>query len=200
MRRRSRPLITSPLDWVLTAMPVAPPIIPVLAERGGTQIRAPKPILLVDTREQTPFDFAPVSHWFDGIEKKALQLGDYSIAGMEEQCVVERKSLSDLVSSLTTERSVFIQRLRRMSRIPYRLLVIDAALSQVKSRYEHSGVDPNRITQSLIAALVGLGVPFVCADTHLLGAEIVASYLYQTFLYHWLETNDFGAYLADEDL
>jgi hypothetical protein len=52
----------------------------------------------------------------------------------------------------------------------------------------------------LVAALTGLGVPFLCVETHELGEEIVASYLYQVHLYHWLETNDFGRYLADKDL
>jgi len=33
-----------------------------------------------------------------------------------------------------------------------------------------------------------------------LGAEIVASYLYQVHLYHWLETNDYGRFLASNDL
>jgi hypothetical protein len=60
-------------------------------------------------------------------------LGDYSVAGLEDHCVVERKDLADLVHSLTTERSVFVNRLRRMSRYPHRLLVITAALSEVKS-------------------------------------------------------------------
>jgi hypothetical protein len=87
-----------------------------------------------------------------------------------------------------------------MSRYPQRLLVITAALSQVKSPYAHSRANPNGITQSLIAALAGLGVPFLCVETHELGEEIVASYLYQVFLYHWLETNDYGRRLADDDL
>ena len=65
---------------------------------------------------------------------------------MEDICVVERKDLSDLVHSLTVERSVFVSRLRLMAQVPHRLLIIDAALSQVKSRYAHSGADPNRIT------------------------------------------------------
>ena len=30
--------------------------------------------------------------------------------------------------------------------------------------------------------------------------ELVASYLYQVHLYHWLETNDYGRFLADNDL
>lgn len=125
----------------MASMPVAPPIIPVLAERGGTQLKTPRPVLLIDSREQHPFDFSRFEAWFSGIEKKALQLGDYSIAGIEDICAVERKDLSDLVHSFTAERSVFIHRLRRMAQIPHRLLVIDAALSQVKSRYNHAGID-----------------------------------------------------------
>lgn len=198
--KRHHPLITSPLEWVMTAMPVPPPPIPVLAERGGTQLKTPRPVLLIDTREQHPFDFSRFKAWFAGIEKKALRMGDYSIAGMEDMCVVERKDLSDLVHSFTADRSVFVNRLRLMAQVPHRLLVIDAALSQVKSRYPHSGADPNRITQSLIAALAGLGVPFLCTETHELGEEIVASYLYQVHLYRWLEANDYGHYLSDSDL
>jgi hypothetical protein len=55
-----------------------------------------------------------------------------------------------------------VKRLQRMSRYPYRLLVITAAVSQ-------------------------------------LGEELVASYLYQVHLYHWLETNDYGRLLIDND-
>jgi hypothetical protein len=56
------------------------------------------------------------------------------------------------------------------------------------------------MTQSLIAALVGWQIPFLCTETHELGEEMVASYLYQVHLYHWLEANDYGRFLADNDL
>jgi hypothetical protein len=44
---------------------------------------------------------------------------------------------------------------------------------------------------------------YICKDlreTHELGEEIVALYLYQVYLYHWLETNDFGRFLIDNDI
>ena len=198
--RRRRTLISSPLEWQMTALPVAHPLIPVIAERGGTQLRTPKPILVVDTREQNPFSFERFSGWFSGIEKRPLEIGDYAIAGMEDICVVERKDLGDLVRSFHMERSAFVSRLRRMSAFPDRLLVITCALSQVKSRYAHSPAHPNQITQSLIALLAGMRVPFLCVETHELGEEIVASYLYQIHLYHWLETNGHDRRLADDDL
>jgi len=190
----------SPLEWQMTAAPVPHPVIPVLAERGGTQLKTPRPVLLVDTREQNPFDFTRFAGWFAGVEKRPLKLGDYSIAGLEDVCVVERKDLSDLVHSCTVARTAFIHRLRFMAEYPHRLLVITSALSQVKSPYSHSKIDPNRIMQFLIAALAGLQVPFVSSETHELGEELVASYLYQVHLYHWLETNDYGRFLTDDDL
>jgi hypothetical protein len=80
------------------------------------------------------------------------------------------------------------------------LLVITASLTEIKSEYPHCAANPNRITQSLIAVLAGLRLPFICTETHELGEEIVASYLYQTFLYDWLERNGHGRLLADGDL
>ena len=197
---RRRPLIPSPLEWHMTAAPVPHPALPVVAERGGTQLRAPRPVVIVDTREQVPFSFARFHGWFAGIEKRPLKLGDYSVAGLEAVCTVERKDQADLVQSFTTGRAAFVERLRQMSRCPQRLLVVTSALSQVKSKYAHSPANPNQITQSLIAALVGLQVPFLCVETHELGEEIVASYLYQVHLYHWLETNGHGRFLVDDDL
>jgi len=198
--RRRRPLIMSPLEWQMTAAPVPHPVIPVLAERGGTRLQTPRATVLVDTREQNPFDFSRLKGWFAGIEERALPLGDYSVAGLEDVCVVERKDLSDLVRSCTVERAAFINRLRLMAQYPHKLLVVTSTLSQVKSRYPHASVDPNRITQFLVATLAGLRLPFVCSETHDIGEELIGSYLYQVHLYHWLESNDYGRYLADNDL
>lgn len=194
-------LIAGPLEWQMSASPVSHPIIPVLAERGGTQLRTPLPVAVVDTREQIPLSFRRFKGWFAGVEMRALPLGDYSVAGMENTCVVERKDLADLVHSFTENRAVFIKRLRRMSELPHSLLVITAPLSQIKSVYPYGRrSNPNQVTQSLIAMLAGFRLPFVCTETHELGEEVVASYLYQTFLYDWLERNGHGRFLADGDL
>jgi ERCC4-type nuclease len=197
---RRRPLISSPLDWFLNANPVPPPAIPVLAERGGTQLKTPRPTVVVDTREQNHFDFTRFDGWFSGVERRPLKLGDCSIAGLEDTCVVERKDLSDLVRSFTVERSVFVDRLRKMARYSHKLLVITSSLSQIKSPYPYSAVSPNQITQSLMAVLAGLQVPFLCTETHELGEELLASFLYQVHLYQWLEVNDYGPRLTDCDL
>jgi ERCC4-type nuclease len=198
--RRKRTLIASPLEWQMQAPLAPPPPLPLVAERGGTQLRTPLPVAIVDTREQNPLSFRRFKTWFKRIEYRALPLGDYSVEGMENSCVVERKDLADLIHSFTTNRAVFVNRLRRMSDVPHKLLVVTAPLSQIKTEYPYRGANPNRITQSLIAVLAGLGVPLICTETHELGEEIVASFLYQTFLYDWLEQNGHGRFLGDGDL
>src|ERR1700746_3383789 len=116
---RKRTLIPSPLAWTTLNLPVAHPPLPVLAERGGTQLRTPLPVAVIDTREQNPLSFRRFKGWFAKIEHRALRLADYSIAGMEDTCAVERKDLPDLIHSFTTNRAVFIDRLRRMSDLPH---------------------------------------------------------------------------------
>src|ERR1700728_5047378 len=127
---RKRTLIPTPLAWTGQSTPIPHPALPVRAERGGTQLRTPLPVAIIDTREQNPLSFRRFKGWFARIEYRALPLGDYSVVGMENSCVVERKDLADLIQSFTTNRSVFIKRLRRMSRLPHSLLVVTAPLRE----------------------------------------------------------------------
>jgi len=87
--------------------------------------------------------------------------------------VVERKDLPDLIHSFTAERPAFVHRLRLMSQYSHRLLVIATALSRIKSPQSPGGGNPNRLTQSLVAALAGLQIPFLCTETHERGEEMV---------------------------
>src|SRR5262249_11093683 len=101
---KRRTLIELPLEWAgtLENLPVAPPRLPVVAERGGPQIIAPKATVIVDTREQNPFALSRFRGWFKAIKRRALKVGDYSIEGLEDYCTVERKDLPDLIHSFTT--------------------------------------------------------------------------------------------------
>jgi hypothetical protein len=47
---RKRTLIPSPLAWSPQPKSVPPPLLPVLPERGGTQLHTPLPIAIIDTR------------------------------------------------------------------------------------------------------------------------------------------------------
>ena len=50
----------------------------------------------IDTREQKPYAF-------ENAEIGALQVGDYSIVGLEDYISIERKELSDLISSISRD-------------------------------------------------------------------------------------------------
>ncbi len=63
--------------------------------------------------------------------------------------MVERKDLPDLVHSFTADRAVFVKRTKKMSAYPQKLLVITAAMSEVKSRYSFSSFNPNKVMHAV---------------------------------------------------
>ena len=56
--------------------------------------------IIIDTREQTPFDFGKFEC---EVVTDTLATGDYSLAGLEDRCAIERKSLDDLLGCLIGE-------------------------------------------------------------------------------------------------
>ena len=101
-------------------------------------------LLIVDTREREPL--------FAGEEwciRKTLKQGDYSIKGFEDMIAIERKSLSDLLSSLGVERKRFEAELQRMEGYEWKGLVIEGLEKNVYTPNYYSSLHPNSIYQSL---------------------------------------------------
>ena len=99
-------------------MPALPPSTSrLLVKRGGHAItrQVPKPVIAVDTREQLPYLFQGFGHWVGGVVRAALPTGDYSVQGMEALVAMERKSLPDLVLSLTASRARFLRGCERLA-------------------------------------------------------------------------------------
>jgi ERCC4-type nuclease len=112
-------------------------------------------VLVVDTREQTPL-FQPNSKpW---IIQSALKTGDYSVKGFENLIVIERKSLSDLFSSLGKERERFKKELKRMEKFVWKGLLIEGSERDILSCQEYSGMHPNAVYHSLSSIEVRYGV------------------------------------------
>jgi ERCC4-type nuclease len=78
--------------------------------------------IVIDTREKAPFSFSDAVR----TEVKTLAVGDYSIAGLENQIVCERKSLSDLLSSLTHGRERFQRELKQLRAFRFACIIIEA--------------------------------------------------------------------------
>lgn len=110
------------------------------------------PVIVVDTREQTPLAFETLPS-----KVGTLTSGDYSVEGLEHVLAVERKSVADLVGSLTQGRDRFERELHRLRECDVvRLLVvgeggtIDPRLAIAHGRCR-SRMRPQAIVASLAA-------------------------------------------------
>ena len=104
-------------------------------------------VVIVDTREQSPFGFKTfradskhkrkrktedgkiqefVPSLFIPTEIAGLKTGDYSIKGMEHLVTVERKSLVDLYQTLSAGRDRFERELQRMAEFQVADIVIES--------------------------------------------------------------------------
>lgn len=125
------------------------------------------PTIIIDSREQDPlaFSFPTIT---DG-----LSTGDYSIAGLEDDFAIERKSLPDLVGSLTTGRDRFNRELQRLQAYPFkRLLIIGSEEEVAKGKWKHSKANPTAILHSL-HSIEARGIPVAYASNAVMGASLV---------------------------
>lgn len=103
---------------------VSPPSSRLVVKRDGHSItrKIPKPTILIDTREQSPLKFTRFSNWIAETKRKKLTVGDYSIEGMESILTVERKSLSDLITTLMQNRTRFFKLCEKLAQYRWRVL------------------------------------------------------------------------------
>jgi ERCC4-type nuclease len=122
--------------------------------------QTPQPIVLVDSREQTPLPFAHFP-----TERATLATGDYSVKGFENDFCVERKSITDLVQSATFERERFERELVRMRGYSFRRLLIVGTLADIEAHRYRSQANPKAIIASLTAFEVRYSLPVCFRET-----------------------------------
>jgi DNA excision repair protein ERCC-4 len=106
-----------------------------------------EPILVYDTREQDPLEFTRLR-----AVRGTLTTGDYSIAGLEDQFSVERKSISDLVSCCTGDnRARFERELHRLRGMRFKRLLIIGTESDIRAGRYYSGINPASVLNTLYA-------------------------------------------------
>jgi ERCC4-type nuclease len=149
----------------------------------------PKPVVLVDTREREPFPLhANHPNWIGGERRVALKTGDYTVEGMETLLCLERKSLGDVVACTVANRRRFLAACRRLAQFPWKALLIEATLEDIKGGFESVdfplGVHPNAVCGTLDAIEARFGIPvlYTSADRDL-ATEGAASWLSKHFTY-----------------
>ncbi|MBD3348418.1 MAG: hypothetical protein GF400_04385 [Candidatus Eisenbacteria bacterium] len=101
-----------------------------LRERGRRVKTTPAPFtVVVDTREQDPFDFRGIDdrrgRVFDvATDRHKLDSGDYSILGHEDEVAVERKTKADIYGTIGKGRERFEREIERLSAMPAPAIVI----------------------------------------------------------------------------
>lgn len=142
-----------------------------------------KPVILIDTREQAPF---PFSENVD-TERVALDAGDYSVRGLTATVAIERKSLDDLVGSITSGRERFMACCSRGSKLDFFCIVVEAALSDVIAGRYVSKTKPQSVVGSMLAIHVDFGIPTIWAGSRSNAANITERLLTRLWRNHVAE-------------
>jgi DNA excision repair protein ERCC-4 len=132
-----------------------------------------KPTVVIDSREQTPLVFRNLAS-----VPGTLTSGDYSFAGAEELFAVERKSIADLVMSVTTERERFTRELHRLRGFQFARLLIVGAEAEVATHRYRSNASPKSVLHSLAAFEARYNVPVVWQPDHELAAALVEKWAF----------------------
>jgi ERCC4-type nuclease len=123
----------------------------------------PKPYVLIDTREQRPLRFAPDL----GVDCGAATLpaGDYSVRGFTHLIALERKSVSDLVQTLSHGRERFENELDLLAQYKWKAILIEGDQVDIEGHVYRSNMLPKSVLGSLRAFYFRWGVPhFWCSD------------------------------------
>lgn len=110
--------------------------------------------IIIDSREQTPLEFPARFETPGGVldvstTTKGLVSGDYSIVGYEDTFAVERKTVPDLLGSITSGRPRFERELTRMRGCWFARLLIIGDLTEVGTPRVRSKMSANAVFGTL---------------------------------------------------
>lgn len=147
-------------------------VLPALHSLG--QLANTKPVIVVDSREQTPLTFTRLQS-VDG----TLYTGDYSIVGLEELFAVERKTVPDLCACCCGDnRARFERELHRIRGFQFKRLLIVGTEEQIfRGRYL-SGVTPQAVFATLACFEVRYDLPVVFVRSPELAARRIEDWAF----------------------
>jgi ERCC4-type nuclease len=149
--------------------------------RLPAELKPEQVTVIVDTREQIPLDLAPLA-----MVTGTLTSGDYSVVGLEGIVAVERKSLSDLLGCIGTERERFDREVQRLLAYPVRALVVESTWAAIEAGEWRSKITPPAAVGSLMG-WIAMGLPVVMAGDHQRAGRFVAKILYTAARRRWRE-------------
>jgi ERCC4-type nuclease len=134
--------------------------------RAVADLSGVRPVILIDSREQTPLRFTRLPfRTLREEEGEGLYSGDYSIAGCETLFAVERKSIADLVSCCGPGRERFERELHRLRGFRFARVIVTGPRSDIEASNYRSTMAPRAVLSTVCAFEARYGLPVVfCAD------------------------------------
>lgn len=95
--------------------------------------------VLIDSREQNPWFFEGITKVHKGspylvdikTNVRGLKTGDYTLEGLEDKICVERKSVADIIGTITRGRDRFEMELARMQEMDFSAVIIEGTWRDV---------------------------------------------------------------------
>ena len=95
-----------------------------------------------------------------------LSEGDYSVCGLEDRIAIERKSLSDLVSSLTHDRKRFEKELAKTRSYQRFYVVCECSAEDILSGRYRSEASPASVWESICAFSIRYAPSYSAGQNH----------------------------------
>lgn len=136
--------------------------------------------IIIDTREQKPLEFQ--HHFITEVVRQKLIVGDYMVMfkdGYIPPISYERKSLSDLVGSLSKGYKRFRKEIIRAKENNIQLIIIiEGSLTRIIKGFPESQRCGEEIFQQLNTIKVRYGVPYIPLNNR----EEISKYIIEHFL------------------
>lgn len=145
-----------------------------------------KPIIIIDTREQLPYQFSNqvVS------ERAKLFYGDYSVKNFETTIVLERKSLDDLVNTISPARGnrkrcdrFFLQLIAMRDNYKSRIVVVEGLPQDIVNHKYTAKVNPKTIL-TIVEKITNYYVPVHFAGRREFACKFVEEWLLNEWIKH----------------
>lgn len=122
-------------------------------------------VILVDTREQTPFFqtglYIGEKYITPNAERATLKTGDYSVEGLADIVAIERKSRADFWQSITRERERFEREIQRLAEFKNKAVVIEGDFTScIDAQLHGRRISPLSVSATVASWNVKYGVPF----------------------------------------
>jgi ERCC4-type nuclease len=128
--------------------------------------------VVIDTREQTPWDLEPLQ-----VGRGTLPTADYGLLDFPEAIAIERKELSDFISVIGHGRDRFERELMRLKAYEASMVIVEASWADLEAGEWRSKITPNVVLQS-IASWISQGHNIILAGDREMAQRISRSALF----------------------